>query len=197
MSDGADRESKCWQWVGNIKQYHPRPWNLWPLFTVLLKKLIVTYRVKLLVIYFLMVHYHVHKSWPLTVIIIHMSVAYMLISRVLRFILILSSHLCLCLSSGHFSVSVWYFVFISHFSQMMRLSVLILLDCISSVMFTEGYKLCPEWSTSLLMFSDKFLCKLIKCQSLCLTGTIQLLHDSPSFCRSSEFRFCVQHDFKV
>lgn len=39
-------------------------------------------------------------------------------------------------------------------------------------MFIEGYKLCPECSTSLLMFSDKFLYKLIKYQSLCLTGTI-------------------------
>jgi hypothetical protein len=178
VSDGADRESKCRQWVGNIKHYHPRPWTLRPLLTVLLTKWTVTYQVKLLVFYSPMVHYHVHKSLPLTVIIIHMSVAYMLISRVLRSILILSSHLCLCLSSGYFtSVFLSNILHSFHTSPKWYLSVLILLDCISSVMFIEGYKLCPECSTCLLMFSDKFLYKLIKYQSLCLTGTIQLQNE--------------------
>ena len=75
VSDGAGRECKCRQWVGNISHHYPIPWDLWLLFTVLLTKFIVTYQVKLLVFCSLLVHYHVHKSLPLTVII-HMASIY-------------------------------------------------------------------------------------------------------------------------
>ena len=128
-----------------------------------IKKWIVTYQVKLLVFYSPVVHYHVHKSsLPLTVIIIHTSVACMFISGVLRSILILSSRLCLCLSSGHFtSVFLSNILYSFHTSPKWYLSYLILLDFMSLI--AEGYKLCPECSTSLLMFSDSSYRNILWC----------------------------------